>query len=70
MSQWFVYSNATYYPDAAIVEADDLAGLYAALAAEGYPSVREGLAIFPLDAIAEWRGQGGESITEALTVLP
>lgn len=72
--KWFVYSNASYYPDAVLVDAESVEAVVEAVQANGYPSVIEGLAIFPLDALALWRGQqlseGTEPIENALEVLP
>jgi hypothetical protein len=62
MAKWFVYSNTTYYPDAVVIEADTAEE--AARSHYAYDPV-EGMAVFPLDALALWQGE--RPMAEALT---
>jgi len=55
VAKWFVYSNATYYPDAVVVEADTPEAAVAVVFPD-YPTRGggDGVAVFPLDALAMW----------------
>jgi hypothetical protein len=61
--KWFVYSNETYYPYAKVIEAADVEG---ALADFGVTARHEGVAVFPLEALAHWQSGLDQSIEEAL----
>lgn len=52
--KWFVYSNTTYYPGAVVVEAETAEE--AKLMHYAHDHDGDGLAVFPLDALALWEG--------------
>lgn len=52
--KWFIYDNETYYPDATIVEAATAEGALEAYQAEYKSTAYNGIAVFPMDALALW----------------
>lgn len=49
MSTWFVYSNATYYPEGMLVEAETPSAAAMAAQQRGLPQ-DEGVVVFPWEA--------------------